>query len=88
MIELHEISRMVADYMYGKTNNPISIIKKAAEIYVKYGDELPDILKTTFGECLAFTNRDFEKDCTIQEYCERGGELIEDLSGFLGEYFE
>lgn len=89
MTELHELNKMVADYMQAKANNPITILEKAAKIYVNHKDELGQKLQLVFFNCMLFIKHDFgKKDITCQEFCELGDELIEDLSGYLGEYFD
>ena len=88
MTELHELNKMVADYMQAKTNNPIVILEKVAKIYVNNKDELDQKLQLVFFKCMLFINYDFEEGTTCQEFYKLGDELIEDLSGYLGEYFD
>lgn len=85
--KLNELYKICVAYNEGYYYQPITIINEAAQIYVEHENELPNNLKEPFGKCLAFINHDLEKDITIEEYCELGDELIEDIIGYIGEYF-
>ena len=88
MTELHELNKMAADYMQAKTNNPFVILEKAVNIYVNHKDELDQELQLVFLNCMLFISHYFgKKDITHQELCKLCDEVIEDLSGYLGEYF-
>ena len=84
--KLYEIYEMAVDYLNGKDINPTSIISEAAGVYGEY--DVPEQLKEVLSRCMLFTNKDFESELTIGEYINKGDSLIEELSGFLGEYFE
>lgn len=38
-------------------------------------------------QCVYFINKDFDHDLTFEEYAAKGDEIIEEISGFLGEFF-
>ena len=86
--ELREIYKMSADYMQDKDISAKEIIEKAAKVYVEHYEELPDELVNVFYDCLAYTNIWVGEGMTFKGYCvELADTLVEDLCGFLGEYF-
>lgn len=86
--ELREIYKLAADYMQDKDVNDYDIIQKAADAYVKYGNELPDALIPTFYECFELTNFCGDDDVLeLKGIVNLSNSLVEDLSGYLGEYF-
>lgn len=85
--ELYNLYEMATNYMTNNTDKPFAVLDKAAEIYVNYKNQLSPSLQKVTGKCLCFINHDFESEMTFSEYASYGDELIEDLSGFLGEYF-
>lgn len=84
--KLNELYKICAAYNEGYYNQPITIIEEAAKIYVEHKKEFPNDLKEPFGKCMAFINQGLERYITIEECCELGGELIEDVTGYIGEY--
>lgn len=76
--ELQQLNEIVSNYMIGDdTYNENVIINKASELYAKYGNDLPDILKEIMQECNNIQNQ------TDDYYS-----VIEDLCGYLAEYFD
>lgn len=85
--KLMKLYKLTADYAAGKEISPMDILSKASDIYVKHKDELPEKVIQPLAVCLPFINHDYERDMTVAEVMSYGDELIEDLSGYLGEYF-
>ena len=85
--DLKDLAKLVSSYMIGDEINVFDIFTLASQIYECYGDELPNDLKRLCCDSLLYLERDFEENPTFKEYIEIGEELIEDLSGALGEYF-
>ena len=85
--ELREIYKLAADYMQDKDISAKEIIEKAAKVYAEHYEELPEQLVNVFYDCLAFTNIWVDEGMTFKGYVELGNSLVEDLCGFLGEYF-
>lgn len=84
--KLYQIYDLASRYICGDdTALHTEIIGLAAQL--AYEESLPNELKELFGRCLCYTNKDFEKPMTFAEYVSLGEELIEELSGFLGEHF-
>lgn len=85
--ELREIYKMSADYMQDKDIAAKEIIEKAAKVYAEHYEELPEQLANVFYDCLAHTNIWVDEGITFKGYLELADTLVEDLCGFLGEYF-
>lgn len=72
----------------------LEIINAAADILVEHEPELleeaPEYVAHILGKCLAYINKDFEDGVnpTLDEYVGMGYDLVEELSGYLGTYFE
>lgn len=85
--ELYDLYLMAVKGANCAETNQFKIIDKSATIYVKYMDELAPNLQEVMGKCLMFINKDFEGAITFDEMVSYGNELVEELSGCLGEYF-
>ena len=78
--ELEQLNGVIDEWMGGDdTHAPSEIIGKAADLYANRKDELPQSLKEVFEDCLNYTKT--EKPSDVDEYI-----LVEELSGFIGEY--
>ena len=72
----------------------LDIINEGADILVENIEELSSIegqfegVYEVLTRCVYYINNDFDHDVTLKEYVELGGELIEEISGYLGEFFE
>lgn len=86
MKQLVDIYNRATDYIAGKDIDPVAILEDAADVYVKYGTEMPEELTDTFSNCMLFINKDFDKPMRFDEYIDYGDELIEDLCGTIGKY--
>lgn len=86
MKQLADIYNRATDYIAGKDIDPIAILGDAADIYIKYGAEMPEELIDIFSHCVLFINKDFDKPMRFDEYIDYGDELIEDLCGTIGKY--
>lgn len=65
----------------------MSVLKACAKCYVEFGKELPDGLKKAFAPAVPYINFDTDGEKTIEDYAKYGDELLEGISGVLGEYF-
>lgn len=93
-IKLFAIYKEAADYINNAEpkNTQLDIINDAALVVVENLEELeeaPDV-QHVLGKCLLYINKDFEDGVnpTLEEYADIGYELVEELSGFLGAFFE
>lgn len=86
--ELYQLYLKVVECVNGISKSPFDIIDTSATLYVKYMDVLTPNLQEVMGKCLLFVNKDFEGEMTFDEMIGYGDELVEELSGCLGEYFD
>lgn len=93
-IKLFAIYQKAADYINNAEpeSTQLDIINEAAAVVVDNLEELeeaPDV-QHILGKCLLYINKDFEDGVnpTLEEYIDMGYELVEELSGFLGAFFE
>ena len=86
MKQLVDVYDRANKYIAGEDVNPIEILEDVANLYVEYGNKLPEELTDTFSNCMLFINKDFDKPMRFDEYIDYGDELIEDLCGTIGKY--
>lgn len=73
--------------------NELNIINEGADILTNNLEELDSIEGNFEGvyevltRCVYYINKDFDHEVTIEEYMAMGGELVEEISGYLGEFF-
>jgi len=84
--KLYEIYESAIDFMLsdGDCVDAKNIIEQAAALYAE-GD-VADELKGVFEKCINHVNMD--GDNTLAEHIAHGEELVEELCGCLGSYFE
>lgn len=85
LFNLYELATL---YMSSQEINPLNVIDKASDIYVEYSEQLTEPIQRVCSDCRLYINKDFEHDLSIEEYIALGEDLIETISGVLGEYFE
>lgn len=95
--KLYGLYKKSADWLQGLNYENVSeldIINDGADILVENLEELDSIKGQFEGvyevltRCVYYINKDFDHDVTLKEYVELGGELVEEISGYLGELFE
>lgn len=84
--ELFELYELASAYL-DNGNNPLQIIRKASDLYVNHSSNIPQDILNVCGQCMLYVNKDFEENMTFDKYVVLGEELIETLSGVLGEHF-
>jgi hypothetical protein len=101
---LFALYQRAAAYINGESEDDAEneIISEGAQIYIEYEEYLNGFVKAvilkdleavrnvflTIGKCLTHQNRDFDHEVTFAEYTEMGYEIVEELSGFLGAFFD
>ena len=86
--KLRDLYKAATSYLCNESDNPFVVLDKAAEIYTEYGSTLSPQLQEVLGKCLCFINHDFEEPINFAKYVSYGDELIEEISGFVGEELE
>lgn len=86
--KLFEIYDLTTRFMEGEELSQKEIIETAATFYVDNYNEFPEQLKDVFEGCLNHSNMNVEEGTTLEEIIEDGYILVEELCGFLGEYFD
>ena len=86
MKQLVDVYDRANKYIAGEDVNPVEILEDVANLYVEYGNKLPEELTDIFSDCMLFINKDFDKPIRFDEYIDYGDELIEDLCGTIGKY--
>lgn len=95
--QLFGLYKKASDWMQGlnyENVNELNIINEGADILLENLEELSSIkgefekVNEVLTKCVYYINKDFDYDITLKEYVELGGELIEEISGYLGEFFE
>ena len=91
--KLYSLYERASDYINRADCDTIpDIIKNGADIFVEHEDELAEMpsVAEVLGACLIHINKWFEDDevPTLEEYEDDGYELVEEISGTLGEFFE
>lgn len=94
--KLYGLYKKAADWLQGlnyENVNELNIINEGADILNDHLEELDSIegrfesVYEVLTKCVYYINKDFDHDVTLKEYVELGGELVEEISGFLGEFF-
>ena len=68
----------------------VNTISNGANILVEHMDELktyPSVYEV-LTRCVYYVNKDFDEGTTFQDYVDMGDQLIEDISGYIGEFLE
>lgn len=95
--QLYGLYNKSADWLQGmnyENVNELNIIYEGADILIEHLEELDSIkghfegVYEVLTRCVYYINKDFDHDVTLKEYVELGGELVEEISGYLGELFE
>lgn len=94
--KLYGLYKKSADWLQGlnyENVNELNIINEGADILNDNLEELDSIegqfegVYEVLTKCIYYINRDFDHEVTLKEYVELGGELVEEISGCLGELF-
>lgn len=96
--QLYGLYKKSTDWLQGlnyENVNELNIINEGADILINNLEELDSIeeSESTYGiyeiltRCVYYINKDFDHEVTIEEYMAMGGELVEEISGYLGEFF-
>ena len=93
--QLYGLYKKSADWLQGLNSenvNELNIIYEGADILIEHLEELDSIeghfegVYEVLTRCIYYINKDFDHDVTLKEYVELGGELVEEISGYLGEF--
>lgn len=94
--KLYGLYKKAADWLQGlnyENVNELNIINEGADILNDHLEELDSVegrfesVYEVLTKCVYYINKDFDHEVTLKEYVELGGELVEEISGFLGEFF-
>lgn len=94
--KLYGLYKKAADWLQGlnyENVNELNIINDGADILNEHLEELDSVegqfesVYEVLTKCVYYINKDFDHDVTLKEYVELGGELVEEISGYLGEFF-
>ena len=93
--QLYGLYKKSADWMQGLNENvnELNIINEGADILTNNLEELDSIegrferAYEVLTKCVYYINKDFDHEVTLAEYDALGGELVEEISGCLGEFF-
>jgi len=94
--QLYGLYKKSADWMRGlnyENVDELNIINEGADILTNNLEELDSIegqferVYDVLTKCVYYINKDFEHEVTLEEYMAMGGELVEEISGYLGEFF-
>lgn len=92
--KLFALYEKAANYMMEKENAPTEteIITEAATLYTENKEAIdnencPQL--DFLGVCPLYINKDFDNDMEVDEtdYEDMGYDIVENISGFLGQYF-
>lgn len=79
--ELTELEMLITEWFNGvEIFTKSDLIRKAADLYDNHNNKLPQSLKDVFSRCSDYIKGNQSADA--DEYI-----LVEELSGYLGEYF-
>ena len=79
--KLRLLADKVSDYMQELTNDSVTILCDATMLNIEYRAYLPDEIGEVCQKCFQYMTTDDNPEGTDDE-------LIEELSGVLGEFFE
>lgn len=93
--QLYGLYKKSADWLQGLNENvnELNIINEGADILLNNLEELDSVegeyegVYEVLTKCVYYINRDFDHEVTLAEYVEMSGELVEEISGYLGEFF-
>lgn len=94
--QLYGLYKKSADWLCGKNTenvDELTIINEGADIILHNLEELDSIegefegVYEVLTRCVYYINRDFDHDVTLKEYVVLGGELVEEICGYLGDLF-
>ena len=81
MHKLNQLANKVSDYMQELTNDSVTILCDATMLNIEYHAYLPDEIGEVCQKCFQYMTTDDNPEGMDDE-------LIEELSGVLGEFFE
>jgi len=94
--QLYGLYKKASDWLQGLNTdkvNELNIINEGADILINNLEELDSIegqfesIYEVLTRCVYYINKDFDHDVTLKEYVELGTKLVEEISGYLGEFF-
>lgn len=94
--QLYGLYKKSADWLQGlnyENVNELNIINEGADILTEHLEELDSVegqfegVYEVLTKCVYYINKDFDHEVTLEEYMAMGGELVEEISGYLGELF-
>lgn len=94
--QLYGLYKKSADWLQGlnyENVNELNIINEGADILTNNLEELDSVegqfegVYEVLTKCVYYINKDFDHEVTLEEYMAMGGELVEEISGYLGELF-
>lgn len=94
--QLYGLYKKTSDWLQGLNHesvNELNIINEGADILTNNLEELDSIegqfecVYEVLTRCVYYINKDFDHEVTLGEYLEISGELVEEISGCLGEFF-
>ena len=90
--QLFGLYEMAADYIGDNKGCYIAnhIINEGANLLFDNLEVLEayDSIFEVLTKCVYFINMDFDHELTLAEYADKGPELVEEISGVLGEFFD
>lgn len=94
--QLYGLYKRSADWLQGlnyENVNELNIINEGANVLLYNLEELDSVegkyegVYEVLTKCVYYINRDFDHEVSLAEYVEMSGELVEEISGCLGEFF-
>ena len=94
--QLYGLYKKASDWLQGlnyENVNELNIINEGADVLLYNLEELDSVegrfegVYEVLTKCVYYINKDFDHEVTLQEYVAMGGELVEEISGYLGELF-
>lgn len=94
--QLYGLYKRSADWLQGlnyENVNELNIINEGANVLLYNLEELDSVegkyegVYEVLTKCVYYINRDFDHEVSLAEYAEMSGELVEEISGCLGEFF-
>ena len=84
---LYRIYSISSDAINGNGDQR-SALSEICDLYAQITTPLPPEIDGLLQKVVNHVNHDVESGTTFREYIADGYSILEDLSGFLGEYFE
>ena len=101
---LFDLYNRAAAYINGEGEDSAEydIVSEGAQIYVEYTEYMNEFAKAVIiedfesvnnafliiGKCYTIHNRDFDHEVTYEEWMEMTCDIVEEISGFLGAFFD